>query len=212
MRIVRALAVGLALAGAGAAARPTTSFACYNEVVRQLTPVEEIAAAEKDLEHGRLGEAAARVRARYPGIRDLGPTAPPLARRALRIYALVLTRADGRFDGQRGWARTGNLEWAIETLSELERLRPNDPGAQADLAEARTRLSRTRADGVRVLEDLDRRDLLGSPFAYLALARARRAAGDDGGVAAALRRCAVMSVDHRRCGTDFAGETTGERG
>src|SRR5688572_26973685 len=40
----------------GLVVSPRTSSACYNEVVRQLTPVQEIAAAEKDVESGRLGE------------------------------------------------------------------------------------------------------------------------------------------------------------
>jgi hypothetical protein len=186
--------------------RPTTSTACGNAVEIVLTPVQEIAQAEQDVEQGRLGEATHRVRARYPAIRSLDAKAPPLALRAQRIYALALVRADGRVDGQLGWARWGNFEWAIATLEALDLQRPNDPRSQADLAEARTRLVRTRAQGMRVLEDLDQRDLLGSANAYLALARARRSAGDDGGAQAALRRCATMSTDQRRCETDFSGE------
>ena len=190
-----------------------TAAACENEVQMRLTPVQEIAAAEKDLENNRLGEAGSRVRGRYPGIRTLGADAPPLALRAQRIYALVLVRADGRLDSGLGWARWGNLEWAAETLAALDKKRPNDPRSQADLAEARTRLTRTRAEGIRVLEDLDQRDLLGSPFAYLALARARRTSGDDGGAQAAMRRCSMMSNDKRRCATDFSGEAVaGDRG
>lgn len=195
--------VGVLLA---VASPPRSSSACINEVQRQLTPVQEIAAAEQDLDDARLGEATHRVRVRYPSIRSLDGAAPPLAQRAQRIYALALVRADGQLDSQLGWARWGNLEWAVETLADLDTRRPNDPRSQADLAEARTRLPRTRGEGVRVLEDLDRRDLLGSPYAYLALARARRASGDDGGADAALRRCAVMSVNPRRCAADFTGE------
>jgi len=172
----------------------------------RLTPVQEIATAEKDLENNRLGEAGSRVRAQFPNIRTLGADAPPLALRAQRIYALVLIRADGRLDSGLGWARWGNFEWAAETLAALDKKKPNQPRAQADLAEARTRLGRTRAEGIRVLEELDQRDLLGSPFAYLALARARRTTGDDGGAQAALRRCSMMSNDKRRCNTDFSGE------
>ncbi|MBX3208954.1 MAG: hypothetical protein KF764_28235 [Labilithrix sp.] len=204
MRPIHVLAgVGVLLA---AASEPRSSSACMNEVQRQLTPVQEIAAAEQDLDGARLGEATHRVRVRYPSIRQLDGTAPPLALRAQRIYALALVRADGSLDAQLGWARWGNLEWAVETLADLDAHRPNDPRSQADLAEARTRLARTRAEGVRVLEDLDRRDLLGSPYAYLALARARRTAGDDGGADAALRRCAVMAANPSRCDTDLAGE------
>lgn len=212
MKHLRVLVAAAAVSGL-ALVPARSARACGNEVYIQLTPVQEIAAAEKDLENNRLGEAASRVRARYPGIRTLGADAPPLALRAERIYALALVRADGHLDSALGWARWGNLEWAIETLAALDAKRPNDPRSQADLAEARTRLSRTRAEAVRVLEDLDQRDLLGSPFAYLALARARRTAGDDGGVQAALRRCSMMSSDKRRCATDFSGEAlAGDRG
>lgn len=179
----------------------------------RLTPVQQIASAESELDEGRAGEAASRVRAGFPKIRTLGANAPPLALRAQRIYALALVRADGRLDSGLGWARSGNLEWAIETLRELDEKRPNDPRAQADLAEARTRVARTRAEGVKVLESLDQRDLLGSAFGYLALARARSAMGDDGGSQAALRRCAMMSADKHRCLIDFMGEpVAGRRG
>jgi hypothetical protein len=203
-KLVRAL-----LGGAGALGAvlfpPRSSEACINEVIIHLTPVQEIAAAERDLEESRLGEALHRVRLRYPQIRTMASDAPPLALRAQRIYALALVRANGQLDGPLGWARWGNLEWALETLTELDAKRVNDPRSQGDLAEARIRLPRTRAEGVRVLEELDRRDLLASPFAYMALSRARREAGDDGGATAALRRCAVMSVDARRCVNDFTG-------
>ncbi len=178
---------------------PERADACGNEVIIHLTPVQEIAMADADVESGRLGDATHRVRVRYPNIRSLDQTAPPLALRAQRIYALALVRADGRLDSALGWSRSGNLEWAIETLTQLDKVRNKDPRSQADLAEARTRVARTRAEGIRVLEDLDQRDLLGSAFAYMALARARRATGDEGGAQAAMRRCVVMSTDHRRC-------------
>ena len=145
------------------------AVACGNEVEMRLTPVQQIASAENELANGRIGEAASRVRAGFPQIRTLGADAPPLALRAERIYALALVRADGHLDSGLGWARSGNLEWAIETLRALDAKRPNDPRSQADLAEARSRVPRTRAEAITVLEALDQRDLLGSAFAYLAL-------------------------------------------
>ena len=202
----RTLALSLGLSSLALLGDTTPAEACFNEVQIQLTPVQNIAQAEKDLDDNRIGEAASRVRSVFPEIRALGPDAPPLALRAERIYALLLVRADGQLDKQLGWARWGNLEWAIDTLAALESKRGNDARAKADLAEARTRLGRTRTQGIAVLEDLDRRDLLGSPFAYLALARARRATGDDGGATAALVRCAMMSTDKLRCQADISGE------
>ena len=194
--------------GALALCQPRTSTACFNEIIRSLPPVQNIALAEKDLEKGLTGEVLWRVRTHYPQIRGLGPDAPPLALRAQRIFALALVRADGRLDSQLGWTRWANLEWAVETLAALDAKRPNDPGLQADLAEAQTRLPRTRREGLHTLEDLDRRDLLGSPFAYLALVRARRAIGDDLGAAHALERCVARSeeLEKLRCAADFSGE------
>lgn len=196
----------LVLAGLVSAMRPAA--ACYNETQIILTPVQEVALAQRDVEDGRLGSAVQRVRARYPDIRTLPATSPPLVQRALRTYALALVRANGELDAALGWARSGNLEWALTTLSDLEKLRPNDPRMQADLAEAQVRLTRTRSEGLRVLEDLDRRDLLGSANAYVALARARRSGGDEGGAAAALRRCAAMSTDKSRCRAESTVEAS----
>lgn len=173
--------------------------ACENEVFIQLTPVQHIAQAESLLEQGRWGEAASIIRAQYPNIRVLDEKAPPLALRAERIYAMALVRANGQLDGQTGWTRAANFEWSLETLKTLEAKRTNDPRAQADLAEAGIRLNRTRPASVAVLEDLDRRDLLGSAYAYLALARVRDDAGDTGGRQAALRRCHAMSNNRAAC-------------
>lgn len=179
--------------------------ACENEVMVQLTPVQQMMLAEREVSEGKVASAAWRVRAGFPGIRELGPDAPPLALRAQRIYAMALVRANGQLDGPLGWTRAANFEWAIETLKALDARRGNDPRAQADLAEAGVRIRRTRAAAVKVLEDLDQRDLLGSAFAYLALARARAEAGDEGGALAARRRCAVMSTDRRQCENETWG-------
>jgi hypothetical protein len=205
MRVFHPLFVATAVS-ALALVPMSSASACGNAVEIRLTPVQHIATAESELDNGRVGEAASRVRAGFPNIRVLGADAPPLALRAERIYALALVRADGRLDSGLGWARAGNFEWAIETLRALDEKRPNNPRSQADLAEARTHVGRTRAEGVKVLEDLDQRDLLGSAFAFLALARARSATGDDGGSQAAIRRCTMMSTDKRRCVTDFFGQ------
>ena len=196
---MRAL-LGAGLLGLGmVAAASDDARACGNEVEIQLTPVQHIAQAESFVEHGQAGLAASIVRAQYPNIRTLDEKAEPLALRAERIYAMALVRANGQLDGQIGWTRAANFEWAIETLKAIDAKRPNEPRIQADLAEAGLRVNRTRSSSMARLEDLDQRDLLGSAFAYLALARARDASGDTGGAQAALRRCHAMSSDRAQC-------------
>jgi hypothetical protein len=180
------------------------SDACINGVELEIerfhaTPAGQIAIAEDQLAHDHPVAAAARVREQLPQIRLLDAKAPPLQRRAVRLYALAIVRSEGVIDAALGWTPWANYEWALESLRDLEASTPNNPVRQAELAEAQIALPRTRAEGVRTIESLDGRDLLGSAYAYLALARARQAEGDEGGTLAAVRRCAMMSSDRRRC-------------
>jgi hypothetical protein len=191
---------------------PSTADACVNgielEIERfQATPAGQVALAEGELANDHPVWAAARIEQELPGVRAFHAKGTPLQRRAVRVFALAVVRSEGRIDIGAGWAAWGNLEWALETLRDLEASSPNNPAKLAELAEAQIALPRTRADGVRVLEDLDGRDLLGSPYAYLALARARQAEGDEGGTLEAVRRCAMMSSDRRRCEKPAARKT-----
>jgi len=183
--------------------RAAPARACINAVETDpflLTPAGGILLGEKSLEDAKPALAAAQVRQHFPAIRSLQilPGTPPLALRALRIYALSVVRSQGKLDASSGWAPWGNYEWALETLRELHDRKQN-PVSQADLAEAQGTLSRTRTDAAAALETLDQNDLLGSPYAYLALAQARNDLGDTGGRIAALRRCRVRSTDPARC-------------
>lgn len=188
----------------GVLSAPARSDACINGIEAEwerfsYSQAGQIATAEKELEYARPVMAAGRVREQVPNVRSLDAKAAPLMRRSLRIYALAIVRADGKVDEALGWSRWGNLEWAYETLRDLEASSPNNPAKQAELAEAQIARPYARKAGVSRLEELDGRDLLGSPFAYLALARARQDEGDVGGTQAAVRRCAMMSSDRRRC-------------
>jgi hypothetical protein len=198
-RLVLGLLVAWGLAGA-----PREAGACINGVELEIerfneSPTGQIFLAERDLQNGHETWAAAKVRGVFPNVRSLDASAVPLALRAQRVYALAIVRTEGKLDAGEGWAPWGNAEWALETLRALEEKKPNNPAVEADLAEAQITLLRTRGEGVRVLEALDAKDLLGSAYAYRALARARKVAGDDGGVLAAVRRCAMMSTDRSRC-------------
>lgn len=197
------LTLGAAVAFVGLVAAPAAN-ACINGIELEIerinaTPAGQVAIAERELASDHPVWAAARVKQQFPNIRSFDAKAPPLGRRAVRLYALAIVRSEGKIDAGAGWAAWGNYEWALSTLQDLESSTPNNPARQAELAEAQIALPRSRAEGVRVIENLDGRDLLGSPYAYLALARARQAEGDDGGTMAAVRRCTMMSNDRRRC-------------
>lgn len=204
MKLVAPKLLAAAALSFAALSAPSRSDACINGIEAEwerftYSQAGQIATAEKELEVARPVMAAGRVREQVPNVRSLDAKAAPLMRRSLRVYALAIVRADGKIDETLGWSRWGNLEWAYETLRDLEASSPNNPAKQAELAEAQIALPYARKAGVSRLEDLDGRDLLGSPFAFLALARARQDEGDVGGTQAAVRRCSMMSSDRRRC-------------
>ena len=199
---------------------PAPARACYNEVVLKIDPnAVAVAEAETALKRGEPARAARRVLSRYSNLRSttIEPTArDPLFVRSARILAVAIVRTDGRtsFGETTTWARAGNLEWAIATLREVSvwkqrqetqrsfatRHAPvESPDLAVDLGEALTMLSHTRAEGKKLLESLDRRDLLGSPYGYLALARVRAEAGEVDASRAAIERCKVRTDRAETC-------------
>ncbi|MFT3766473.1 MAG: hypothetical protein QM820_13310 [Minicystis sp.] len=76
-------------------------------------------------------------------------------------------------------------------LERLVRERPNDAAKQSDFGEG---LAKTQpADARKILEDLAKRDVVTTPYAYAALARLRAAAGDTKGRDEALAKCKPMA-------------------
>jgi hypothetical protein len=110
-----------------------------------------------------------------------------------RIRALANVRLD---DGasphrERAWLA------AVITLQRLADAHPGDAARQTDLAEA---LARTRpAEARPILEDLAGRDLLTTPYGYVALARLRAADGEVRGRDEALVRYRAMAKSTSIC-------------
>lgn len=200
------------------ASRPAA--ACYNETEIKIDPrAIDVAAADHLLVNEQPVAAAQKVLSRFPGLRGvtIEPTArDPLVARAARILAVAIVRTEGRtsFAERTAWAPAGNLAWAVTTLREVtvwkERLemqrafaakgtKSESPDLAADLAEALSLEPRTRGEGKKLLESLDRRDLLGSAHAYRALARLRAEDGESAGSVAALERCKVRSTHLAVC-------------
>src|SRR5262249_39426058 len=109
--------------------------------------------------------------------------------RARRILALATIRLDP--DGASGERRHAILVGALIELGRLAKERPEDPAKQSDLGEA---LAKTKpADPPKVREDLAKRDVVTTPYAYAALARLRAASGDAKGRDEAIARCKPMA-------------------
>ena len=177
----------------------------FDPTPQKPSPVQEIARAEKALEAGQNAAATRAVLGSFPGVRAVTPGKNPLATRALRVFALAVVRSDGEIDESKArgakatWTKAANLEWAVQSLREIDATRPNDPAVQADLGEALSKLPHTQGEAMTVLAKLADKDLMGGPHAYVALATLRSAKGDATGAQAALKRCSEMSKAKSVC-------------
>lgn len=207
MKIVKLVAVAVALVPAALAITYSTDAnACgmsirMDSTPQKPTPVQSIANAEKALENGQNLAAAKAVLANFPKVRVATAGANPLETRALRVFALAVVRSNGSVNektagfpsGGNEWTPTANLEWAVQSIREIDAKRPNDPTVQADLGEALSKLPHGRKESMTILQGLAQKDLMGSPHAYAALAKLRSDQGDAAGAQAAIKRCEEMS-------------------
>lgn len=171
-------------------------------------PVLEVAAAERALEQNQPLLAARKIVAAFPQVRAEEAGRDPLGTRALRVLALAAVRADGNLalGGAQTWSRSANLQWALQSLREIDQKRPNDPALQADLGEALARLPHTEDEAFKVLDGLAKKDLMGSPHAYAALGRLRADRGDREGAALAVKRCEGMAQTPSVCAQPAASQ------
>jgi hypothetical protein len=159
-----------------------------------VAPVDRISDAEQQLEAEKPAAAGAQVLLAFSSLRTTEVSASPLETRALRVLSLSVVRGGGSLAGVRGFSdaagRDANLEWAIGTLRVINALRHDDPVAAADLAEALSTRPKYEGEALGILEDLAKRDLMGSAHAYAALARLHAGRGDADGARADLAQCA----------------------
>ena len=174
------------------------------------TPVQRISGAERLLDRAEHGAAMKAVVTTFPKIRATEASASPLEARALRVFALAIVRTSGGrserdlgIDGggreEARWMPAANLAWAVQSLREIDAKRPNDPAVQADLGEALSKLPASQDEAMNLLGTLAEKDLMGSPFAYAALAKLRSDRGDSAGAEAAVKRCEEMSKSPGVC-------------
>jgi hypothetical protein len=138
--------------------------------------------------------------------------------RLLGVEAIAVVRSGGRLNqdpaaSPEARAPERAIEAALRTLEAIAAARPQDTLAKVDVAEALSRLPGRRDEALRVLEDLERKNVLPSAWGYAALARLRtdpapEAPGWVAGPLAALGaspaqlsrgRCRAMTRDDAIC-------------
>ena len=196
----------VAAAVALAAAAPSRAQACENAVRETDESVIAIQDAERKLNDGDPEGAHDRLPKILAGLaaaeRDEGGPVSGvmgLRDRATRIRSLVDVRLDP--GGRMTEERRATLQSAADALQKLADEHPNDDAARrTDLAEALAGIRPIAAQ--KILEDLDARDLMTTPYGYVALARLRAADGDVHGRDEALAKCRPMAATPSICSLD----------
>lgn len=128
------------------------------------------------------------------------------ARRAKRLTGEVARghwkRTPGlvrRFRMAKGLAsiRTGSAVRGVPILKKIKAT--DDPALTSGLAEGLSVLKGRHAEALRLLADLESRDLVPDAFGYAALARLRREKGDKQGALRAQTRCEAMAPKPEIC-------------
>lgn len=196
VRLLSAVCFVVPLAIAG---QPTEAVACGESIAFEVDPnVLLLSQAEGNLNNGKPRAAALDVLKVFPKIKTAG-AGNALAPRAQRILAMAIVRTDGLlsagkdFQANTADERRANLEWAVATLRRLSAAKKNNPSVETDLGEALSKLPETQPEALAVLDKLARKDLVTSARGYRALADLRKAAGDDEGQVAAMKKYEALA-------------------
>ncbi|MEZ4300135.1 MAG: hypothetical protein R3B70_34625 [Polyangiaceae bacterium] len=205
--LVRLLSAVCFVVPVAIAGQSSEAVACGESIAFEVDPnVLLLSQAEGALQTGQPRAAALAAIKVFPTIKSLKPGAAPLLPRAQRIVAMAIVQTDGLlndgkvFSASTADERRANLEWAIGTLRRLSIAKKNNPAAQTDLGEALARLPETQSEALGTLEKLARKDLVTSAGGYEALAKLRKAAGDDDGYALAMKKVEALTKKRRPAG------------
>lgn len=197
-----------------------SALACGNTTWRTLhDATREVARAEEELADGRADRAWGRLRSvaiddgsaetwRRRSDRDDGllggSSGPPPRRRAptaetKKQHAQLVTRLV-RTRVVAGMRARNIVSHALDTLRELlaEPQHRDDPWLKARLAEALGRKKRW-PEALKLLADLEQRDLVPDPEAWATLAAARDATSDAAGATASRDRCGKVAKRPEQC-------------
>ncbi len=198
--IVRLLSAVCFVVPAAIAGQSSEAVACGESIAFEVDPnVLLLSQAEGSLNTGKPRSAALDALKVFPKIKEAKPGSSYLLPRAQRIVALAIVRTDGLLTAGKVFTaataddRRANLEWAVATLRRLSTAKKNNPAAQTDLAEALARLPETQSEALAALDKLARKDLVTSAHGYATLAKLRKAAGDDQGHEAAMKKYEALA-------------------
>jgi hypothetical protein len=177
--------------------------ACGNAIEIRVDPrTNAVAEAERLVGRGKPDEAVKRILAADGGFASAKVGSGPLADRALLVFAQAIARSDGRVGLGGGAPSEGdhaasekNLAWAAAVTTGLSTKRTDDPSIASSHGEVLSRIPSREAEAKRVLEALEKRDVVASPFAYAALARLR---GERAAAAPAFVRGPLRSLEAAR--------------
>jgi predicted Zn-dependent protease len=97
------------------------------------------------------------------------------------------------------------VEWSVDRLRAIAKVKENDPGSETDLAEALSHLDGGKKEARTILERLAKTDLITSPEGYAALAQLRAESGDAAGEQVAMQRCERMARSASVCRAGVTG-------
>ncbi len=173
--------------------------------------------AEEALEEGRYEAAAGYIIRVMPHVRQLKASSSPEVRRALRVLSVATARSNGQLKidrevqswvmGQKEWMgkksedRANNLEWAINSLRSIDKVKKDDPVVQTELAEALAKVDAHKGEAREILEKLAKKDLIVSAEGYAVLAELRAEKGDSKGSKLAMDQCRKIDGESTVCGT-----------
>lgn len=190
---VVALAFAFAMLGLLVPVRP--AHACGNVTLEDDPAHRKLREADEALREGDVTRART-LASDVAGGRTTAELRRDLAKaRAERIVALSFVRDRA--------ATPDEIQRSIEELHrQLVMQQLPEPSLQADLGEAEARGGRDD-DAYRHLSTLADRDLIGSPYAYAALARVAAKRGDMTTASSAAKRCAQITTDAGICRGEY---------
>lgn len=167
--------------------------ACANEVLGDADLAKATRAAESQLDKQDFVQA----REQAEHILASRQADAGLRRRAERVRALATVRDPNKQRTDASSVR--QMMDAVAALEGLAKEAPTDATLQVDLGEALEQDPDTHPRAIAILRDHAKRDLIGSAYAYAALARLEKTQGHPTAAAEATARCERTAVQPSMC-------------